>query len=51
MKIFVMESIMRQYKIDILPYNVDLCFTVHKLEVETDEDGHVYYDEEKHQIR
>ena len=31
-----------------LPYDVDLGFTVHKLIVEIDEDGHVHYDEEKH---
>ena len=41
----------RQYKIDALSYKVDLCFLVHKLVIEIDEDGHVYYDEEKHQIR
>lgn len=51
MKIFAMESMIRQYKIDGLPYDVDLCFPVHKLIVEVDEDGHVYYDEEDHQIR
>ena len=41
----------RQYKVDGLPYDVDLGFTVHKLIVEIDEDGHVYYYEAKHQIR
>ena len=46
-----MESMIRQYKTDGLPYDVDLCFPVHKLIVEVDEDGHVYYDEEDHQIR
>ena len=35
----------------IRQYKVDLGFTVHKLIVEIDEDGHVYYDEAKHQIR
>ena len=34
-----------------LPYDVDFGFTVYKLIVEIDEDGHVHYDEEKHQIR
>ena len=32
----------RQYKIDALSYKVDLCFLVHKLVIEIDEDGHVY---------
>ena len=45
MKIFAVESIIRQYKIDGLPYDIDLCFTVYKLVVEIDENGHVYYDE------
>ena len=45
-----MESVIRQYKIDGLPYDVDLCFTVHELMVEIN-DGHVYYDEKKHQIK
>ena len=31
MKLFAMESMIRQYKIDGLPYDVDLCFTVHEL--------------------
>ena len=51
MKIFTMESAIRQCKIDGLPYDVDLCFTVNKLVVEIDEDGYYYYDEEKHPIR
>ena len=51
MRIFATESMMRQYKIDGLPYDADLCFFVHKLIVEVYEDGHVYYLEEKHQIR
>ena len=51
MRIFATENMMRQYKIDGLPYDADLCFFVHKLIVEVYEDGHVYYLEEKHQIR
>ena len=47
MKIFAKGSMVRQYKIDGLPFDVDLCFTVHKLAVEIDEDEHVYYDEEE----
>ena len=47
MKIFAMESMIRQYKIDGLPCDVDLCFNVHKLVAEIDKDGHVYYDEKK----
>ena len=50
-KIFAMECMTRQYEIDGLPYDVDQGFTVHKSIVEVDEDGHVYYDEEDHQIR
>ena len=38
----------RQCKLDGLFFEVDLCFLVHKLVVENDEDGH---DEEKDQIR
>ena len=41
----------RQYNIDGLSFEVDLRFLVHSLVVETDEDGHIYYDEKKHQIR
>ena len=51
MKIFPKEVMVRYYKIDGIPYEVDLCFIVHKLVIEIDEDGHVYYDKEKHQIR
>ena len=51
MKLFAMESMIRQYKIDGLPYDVDLCFTIHELMVEINEDGYVYYDEKKHQIK
>ena len=41
----------RQYNIDGLSFEVDLRFLVHSLVVETDEDGHIYYDEKKHQIK
>ena len=51
MKIFAMECMIRQYKVDGLSYDVDLCFPVHQLIVEVDEDGHVYYDEEDHRTR
>ena len=51
MKTFAMECMIRQYKIDGLSYDVDLCFPVHQLIVEVDEDGHVYYDEEDHRTR
>ena len=50
-RIFAAESMKRKYKIDGLPFEVGLCFVVHKFIVEIDEDGHVYYDEEKHQIK
>ena len=50
MKIFAKEIMVRQYKVDGLPYDVDLCFIVHKLVIEVDEDGHIYYDQEKHPI-
>ena len=46
-----MESMIGQYKIDRLPYDADLCFTIHKLVEKIDEDGPVYYGERKHQIR
>ena len=45
MKIFAMESKIRQHKIDRLLYDVELCITVRKLVVEIDEDRNVYYDE------
>ena len=50
MKIFAKEVMVRQYKIHGLPYEVDLCFIVHKLVIEIDEDGHVFYDVKEHQI-
>ena len=50
MKTFEKESLVRQYKIDDLPFNVDLCFLVHKLVLEIDEDGRVYHDEIKRQL-
>ena len=51
MKIFAKWIMVRQYKIDGLPNEVDLCFIVQRLVIEVDEDDHVYYDELKHQIR
>ena len=51
MEVFARESMARQYKIDGLPYDVNLCFIVHKLIVEVDKDVYVYYHEEQHQIR
>ena len=43
MKIFAKEIMARQYKIDGLPYRVDLCFVAHKLIIEIDEESHSYY--------
>ena len=37
----------RQYKIPGLPYLVDLCFVVDKFVIETDEDGHPYYENDE----
>ena len=51
MEIFAKEIKLRQYKTDGVPYEVDLCFIVQKLVIEVDEEDHVNYDEEKHQIR
>ena len=42
MKIFARESMVRQYKIGGVPFELDLCFLVHNLVAEIDEDGHVY---------
>ena len=50
MKIFAKEIMVRQYKVDGLPYDVDLCFIGHKLVIEVDEDGHICYDQEQHPI-
>ena len=44
MKIFAKENKVRQCKIPGLSYLVDLCFFAHKLIIETDEDGHPYYE-------
>ena len=41
----------RQYKVNGLPYDIDLCFIVHNLVIEVDDNGHIYYDQEKHPIR
>ena len=51
MKIFAPQSMARQYEINGLSFEVDLCFLVHKLVPEIDEDGHVCYDKEKHHVR
>ena len=50
-KIFAIECMIREYKIDSLPYDVGLCFPVHILILEVHEDGNAYYDEEDHQVR
>ena len=47
MKISAKEIMVRQYKINRLPFDVDLCFTFHQLVIEVDENGHIYCDEEK----
>ena len=44
MKISATEKKERQYKISGLSYLVDLCFFAHKLIIETDGDGHPYYE-------
>ena len=41
MKIFTRESMVRQYKIYALSFEIDMCFLVQKLVAEIDED--VYY--------
>ena len=46
MKIFAIECMIRQYKIDSLPYDVCLCFPVHIIILDVHEDGNAYYDEE-----
>ena len=50
MKIFATKSMVRQCKIGGLCFEVDLFFLVYKLIIEIDEDGNLYYDDEKHQI-
>ena len=47
MKIFAKENMIRECKIPGLPYLVDLCFVVHKLVIEIDEDGHPYYENDE----
>ena len=47
MKIFAKENMVRQSKISGLPYLVHLCFVVYKLVIETDEDGHPYYENDE----
>ena len=51
MKIFAKEIMVGQYKIDGPPYRVDLCFIVHRLLIEVDEEHHIYYDDKENQIR
>ena len=48
MKIFAKKSMERQYKFDVLPFDVGVRFTVYKLVVE---DCHVYFNEEQDKIR
>ena len=50
MQIFATESVIRQHKYDVLPYDVDLCFFAHKLVIKIYEDEPIYYDEGIHQI-
>ena len=40
-KLIAAKSMARQYKIEGLSFEVDLCFLVHKIVVEIDEDGHL----------
>ena len=42
MKICAEEIMVRQCKINGLPFDADLCFIVHKLIIEVDEDGYIY---------
>ena len=46
-KIFAKENMVRQYQIPGLPYRVELFFVAHKLITEIDEDGHLYYENDK----
>ena len=46
-KIIAAKSMARQYKTEGLSFEVDLCFLVHRIVVEIDEDGHLLYDEKK----
>ena len=45
-KIIAAKSMARQYKVEGLSFEVDLCFLVHRIVVEIDEDGHLLCDEE-----
>ena len=47
MKIFAKENMVRQYQIPGLAYRVHLCFVAHKLITETDEDGHLCYENDE----
>ena len=44
MKTFAKENMIRQCQILKIPFRVDLYFVDHKLVVETNEDGHPYYE-------
>ena len=44
MKVFAKKNMLRQYQILKLLFRVDLCFVDHKLVIEIDEDGHLYYE-------
>ena len=46
-KIFAKENMVRQYQVLKLPFRVDLCFVDHKLVIEIDEDGHLYYENDE----
>ena len=41
------KNILRQYQILKLPFRVDFCFVDHKLVIEIDEDGHLYYENDE----
>ena len=47
MKIFAKENLVRQYQIPGLPYGIDLCFVDHKLVIEIDKDGYLYYENDE----
>ena len=47
MKVFAKKYMLRQYQILKLPFRVDLCFVDHKLVIEIDEDGHLYYENDE----
>ena len=47
MKVFAKKNMLRQYQILKLLFRVDLCFVDHKLVIEIDEDGHLYYENDE----